>query len=65
MEIRGKKLRITQSTCEQNWYHDYVGREFTIQSESKDKKCYVVRTKIEEAGWPYGWIDKSDCELLV
>ncbi|MED4990132.1 hypothetical protein [Parageobacillus toebii] len=62
-EYRGKELIVTGSDGYE-WYKDYIGHKFVIQSESRDKKCFVVRTTQEQAGWPYGWVDKSHCELI-
>jgi hypothetical protein len=62
-EYRGKELIVTGSDGYE-WYKDYIGYKFVIQSESRDKKCFVVRTTQEQAGWPHGWIDKSHCKLI-
>jgi hypothetical protein len=62
-EYRGKELIVTCSDGYE-WYKDYIGHKFVIQSESRDKKCFVVRTTQEQAGWPHGWIDKSHCKLI-
>jgi hypothetical protein len=62
-EYRGKELIITGSNGYE-WYKDYISHKFVIQSESRNKKSFVVRTTLEQAGWPYGWVDKSHCELI-
>jgi hypothetical protein len=62
-EYQGKKLVITGSDGHE-WYRNYIGQIFVIQSESRDKKCFVVRTTRKQAGWPYGWVDKRHCELV-
>jgi protease II len=62
-EYQGKKLVITDSDGHE-WYRNYIGQTFVIQSESRDKKCFVVRTTRKQAGWPYGWVDKRHCKLV-
>lgn len=63
--LLGKKIRITASDYPQNWYADEIGQEFIVQSEcSRDRNKLIVRTTIEQAGWPYGWVRKKDCEFV-
>jgi hypothetical protein len=64
-DLRGKKIRITSSDHPQNWYADKIGQEFIVQSEcSRNRDNLIVRTTVEQAGWPYGWVSKKDCEFV-
>lgn len=64
-EVNGKKVRITNSNNPQNWYEDKIGQTFVAQSIcSRNKNKIIVRTTIEQAGWKYGWVEKTDCEFV-
>ena len=63
--LRGRKIRIISSDYHQNWYADKIGQEFVVHSEcSRNRENLIVRTTIEQAGWPYGWVSKRDCVFV-
>lgn len=65
MSIRGKKIKIVSSDHPANWYADKIGQEFTVHShDSRNKDNIIVRTTVEQAGWPHGWVAKKDCEFI-
>jgi hypothetical protein len=64
-ELNGKKIRIISSDHPQNWYADKIGQIFVVQSHCKrDPNKLIVRTTVEQAGWKYGWVEKTDCEFV-
>jgi hypothetical protein len=64
-KLRGRKIRIISSDHRQNWYTDKIGQEFIVHSEcSRNRENLIVRTTVEQAGWPYGWVSKKDCVFV-
>lgn len=63
--INGKRVKIIKCSNSAFWYADKVNEQFIVQSEcSRDKNSLIVRTTIAQAGWKYGWIEKSDCVFI-
>lgn len=63
--ISGKIVKIVKCDNSAFWYSDKINQEFIVQSEcSRDKNALIVRTTIEQAGWKYGWVDKTDCVFI-
>lgn len=63
--FQGRKIRIISCDHPRKWYADKIGQEFIAQSEcSRNRVNLVVRTTIQQAGWPYGWVNKKDCEFV-
>ncbi|AWC29274.1 hypothetical protein CG478_013695 [Bacillus cytotoxicus] len=64
-EFQGKKIKIISSDSKQNWYNDKIGETFIVNSLcSRNKDNLIVRTKIEQSGWKYGWVSKKDCVFV-
>ena len=68
--LMSKFIKITKSKGDE-WYSNCIGKVFRVHSESRKggKGKYVVQISGEDRkfmnGYPYGWVDKEDCELIV